>query len=117
MNEFDETAEHPDDETLTAFALGEIADTDIETHIAACPACSRQLQELRVVHNAMMELDDEEPGEELRRKIVRAVFLHRWPGIRLFSSSAAYLMKNPYICILSIILLVIFLYIFFVFVI
>ncbi len=106
--------EHPTDESLTAYALGE-GNGDIEAHVSSCPSCSRQVKEIREIGNALASLPDEEVPRNVRDKVMGAARAKRW-GMEWFSLSCTKLLRSPLVLVIGIILAAIFLYIYFVFV-
>ena len=107
--------EHPTDDALTAFALGE-ANGEVEAHVTSCPACSRHVKELREVREAIVALPDDEVPRQLFDRIMGELRTKPWNVGEWFSLSAVHLLKNPIALVVGLILTVLLLYIFFVFV-
>lgn len=64
-----QNAPHPDDERLSAYAggdSGELADSSLLAHVAACDRCRPLVDELFLLRGALAELPDLAPSRPLR---------------------------------------------------
>lgn len=113
MNQMND--DHPDGNVLTAYALyGE--NMEIKGHVESCPSCSRHIKEVRILKTVLQSLPEEDVPEKLRGAIIKSVKNKNKPLIQSFEFNIATWYKNPLIIGISIILAVLFFYIFFVFI-
>jgi anti-sigma factor RsiW len=107
--------EHPNDDVLTAYALGN-SDAAVEEHIASCPSCARQIKEIREIKSALTAMPDEDVPSRLLSKVYKQLGSRR-PGLNeWFSLSSSRILRNTFLLIGGLCAAVIALYIFFVFV-
>jgi hypothetical protein len=68
----DKDTEHPSEEALIGFALGEGQET-VATHVQACARCRRYVEDLRQVKAAVASLDEEDPPGNLHEHVLDTV--------------------------------------------
>jgi hypothetical protein len=107
---------HPAEEALISFALGETCDEGVREHIVSCPACSREVKELHAVHAAILSLPDEAVPQRFHNALLKNLRTSRWPLDGQWWISPVYFLKNPLFFILGTICVIIFLYLFYIFV-
>ena len=68
---------------LTAYLDGELPAalrTEVAEHLAGCPACARELEELRLAHSLLERWATPEPSSEARARAWRALRRERRPA-------------------------------------
>lgn len=84
------TIEHPTEEELIEFALGEQVRQDIEEHVRSCPKCSEYIEEMKDVKEAFQSLEDIEVSPSVTKNIFAAT------KDKTFQSRAMVYMQNWY---------------------
>ncbi|MFP4162749.1 MAG: hypothetical protein ACLFQB_03360 [Chitinispirillaceae bacterium] len=81
--------EHPTEEELIEFALGEQIGEEIREHVQSCTCCSEYIEEMKNVKEAFQEIEDVEVTPSVTNKIFAAtkkktfqsramVFIQNW---------------------------------------
>ena len=107
--------QHPEKETLTAFALYS-QHSEVRDHIESCEPCSRHVKEVRILRDVLQNIPEEEVPEMLRGAIIKAAKKKNLLFGDWFQFDLATWHKNPFLISIGLILFVIFCYIFFTFV-
>jgi hypothetical protein len=103
--------EHPADELLMEQALHG-AHPEVEAHCVACHTCSRYVDEVRELREALEVLPEEDVPTGLRQKVLGGT---GGLGSRWYMFDVRHLLQSPFAVGLALVLFVLFLYAYFIY--
>lgn len=114
------TDNHPESDLLIELAIGDELQEEIKNtltdHIDQCPSCSRYINEMKGISNALQEMPDFTVPKSLHRGITSEIKRKSSIMGNLFNFSLVNWYKNPLFLTLALSLFVLFLYIYMIFV-
>lgn len=103
--------EHPAQEALTEFALGE-GGQELGEHVGHCAACTEYVEDIRKIRHAISTFPEVEPPPELYTSILREIKRREHPWLSYFTFDFTIWYRNPVWIGLMLVMAVLFVYIF-----